>query len=248
MSSSRPSRVSVNGVSWTARSLRSATSRLQVVDDAVLVVEGVARPGGFVVEDDLHAAVEVAGDLEALAECRRVELDAREDRRVGVEEDGGAGAARRPGLDDGALRLALLELLLPRGAVAPDGGDELLRERVDDRGADAVQAARGLVVLALELAAGVELVKMISSGALAGLGMLVDGDAAAVVGDGDARPSLCSVTTIATAWPFMASSTELSTISQTRWCRPALPMPPMYMPGRLRTGSRPSRTVMSFAV
>ena len=29
---------------------------------------------------------------------------------------------------------------------------------------------------------------------------------------------------------------------------PALPTPPMYMPGRLRTGSRPSRTVMSFAV
>src|SRR5712671_1243603 len=40
----------------------------------------------------------------------------------------------------------------------------------------------------------------------------------------------------------------LSTISHTRWCRPEDPTPPMYMPGRLRTGSRPSRTVMSFAV
>jgi hypothetical protein len=27
-----------------------------------------------------------------------------------------------------------------------------------------------------------------------------------------------------------------------------VPTPPMYMPGRLRTGSSPSRTVMSFAV
>ena len=27
-----------------------------------------------------------------------------------------------------------------------------------------------------------------------------------------------------------------------------MPTPPMYMPGRFRTGSRPSRTVMSFAV
>src|SRR5687768_8547623 len=62
------------------------------------------------------------------------------------------------------------------------------------------------------------------------------------------EPSLCSVTHIFEAWPFIASSMELSRISQTRWCRPALPTPPMYMPGRRRTGSRPSRTVMSFAV
>ena len=61
-------------------------------------------------------------------------------------------------------------------------------------------------------------------------------------------PSLCSVTSISSAWPFMASSTELSKISQTRWCRPADPVPPMYMPGRLRTGSRPSRTVMLLAL
>ena len=47
------------------------------------------------------------------------------------------------------------------------------------------------------------------------------------------EPSLWSVTVISFAWPFIASSTELSTISQTRWCRPALPTPPMYMPGPL---------------
>src|SRR5690349_22639565 len=62
------------------------------------------------------------------------------------------------------------------------------------------------------------------------------------------EPSSCSVTLMLEAWPFIASSIALSTISQTRWCRPALPTPPMYMPGRLRTGSSPSRTVMSLAV
>src|SRR5512136_1993863 len=41
---------------------------------------------------------------------------------------------------------------------------------------------------------------------------------------------------------------ELSRISQTRWWSPGDPTPPMYIPGRFRTGSRPSRTVMSFAV
>ena len=47
--------------------------------------------------------------------------------------------------------------------------------------------------------------------------------------------------------PAMASSTELSTTSHTQWCRPEGPVEPMYMPGRLRTGSRPSRTCMSLA-
>src|ERR1700689_4719313 len=45
----------------------------------------------------------------------------------------------------------------------------------------------------------------------------------------------------------MASSTELSTTSQTRWCSPVGPVEPMYIPGRWRTGSSPSRTVMSVA-
>ena len=47
--------------------------------------------------------------------------------------------------------------------------------------------------------------------------------------------------------PAMASSTELSTTSQTRWCKPRGPVLPMYMAGRRRTASRPSRTWMSLA-
>src|SRR5204862_138629 len=47
--------------------------------------------------------------------------------------------------------------------------------------------------------------------------------------------------------PAIASSTELSTTSYTRWCRPVIPVEPMYMPGRSRTGSRPLSTVMSLA-
>src|SRR6266540_5418893 len=50
------------------------------------------------------------------------------------------------------------------------------------------------------------------------------------------------------ASPAIASSTELSTTSYTRWCRPDGPVDPMYMPGRSRTGSRPFSTVMSLAV
>jgi hypothetical protein len=61
-------------------------------------------------------------------------------------------------------------------------------------------------------------------------------------------PSASSVTSMRDAWPAMASSMALSTTSHTRWCRPEEPVDPMYMPGRLRTGSRPSSTWISAAV
>ena len=47
------------------------------------------------------------------------------------------------------------------------------------------------------------------------------------------------VTSMRVAWPAMASSMELSTTSQIRWCRPRASVEPMYMPGRRRTASRP---------
>ena len=65
-------------------------------------------------------------------------------------------AARRAELLERADRLPLLEPLLPLRAVALDRRDQLLRQRVDDAGADAVQAAGGLVAAVLELAAGVQ--------------------------------------------------------------------------------------------
>ena len=42
--------------------------------------------------------------------------------------------------------------------------------------------------------------------------------------------------------PPSASSTELSMISHRQCIRPRLSVDPMYMPGRLRTASSPSRT------
>ena len=86
-----------------------------------------------------------------------------------------------------AVGLALLEAHLPLLAVALHRGDELARERVDDAGADAVQAARGLVAAVLELAAGVEHREDHLEGALLRLGVHVHRDAAAVVGDGHRR-------------------------------------------------------------
>ncbi len=56
--------------------------------------------------------------------------------------------------------------------------------------------------------------------------------------------SVWMVTLISSARPAMASSTELSTTSKTRWWRPRSPTSPMYMFGRLRTASSPSSTLM----
>ena len=55
------------------------------------------------------------------------------------------------------VRHAARELLAVDLPVAAHLGDEPLGERVDDRDADAVEAARDLVAVAAELAAGVEL-------------------------------------------------------------------------------------------
>ena len=52
------------------------------------------------------------------------------------------------------------------------------------------------------------------------------------------------VTNTVSQYPASASSMELSTTSYTRWCRPRAEVDPMYMPGRLRTASRPLRTWM----
>ena len=57
------------------------------------------------------------------------------------------------------------------------------------------------------------------------------------------EPSSWSVTVMWSQAPASASSTALSMISHRQCIRPWLSVVPMYMPGRLRTASRPSRTV-----
>src|SRR6267142_1414951 len=58
--------------------------------------------------------------------------------------------------------------------------------------------------------------------------------------------SVWMVTTISSQKPASASSTELSTTSNTMWCRPVpSDVSPMNMPGRLRTASRPFKTLIA---
>jgi hypothetical protein len=127
---------------------------LQVVDEPFTVLEDELLLGAFVLEGDLQPFVKIARNLEPLLDDRRIELDFRKDRRVGMEIDAGAGAPRRTELLESADRLALLEAHLPLRAVALHRRDQLLRQRVDDAGAHAVETAGGLVTAVLEFAAG----------------------------------------------------------------------------------------------
>jgi len=51
-------------------------------------------------------------------------------------------------------------------------------------------------------------------------------------------------TSILSQYPAKASSTELSTISHTKWCSPLSDVVPIYIPGLFLTASNPSRTVI----
>ena len=90
-----------------------------------------------------------------------------------------------PRVRTGPLGHALLVILPPDLAVAADLGLEPLREGVDDRHADAVQAAGDLVGVVVELAAGVDLGQDDLQRALAAVGVDVHRDAPAVVDDRD---------------------------------------------------------------
>jgi hypothetical protein len=60
--------------------------------------------------------------------------------------------------------------------------------------------------------------------------------------------SFLSVTLISDAKPANASSTALSKISQTKWCKPCTSVEPMYIPGLLRTASRPLSVIILSAL
>ena len=104
-----------------------------------------------------------------------------------MEEHGRSRAAGRSDFLDWRDGLALVEALLPRRAVTLHRGHELLRERVDDARADAVQAACGLVVAGLEFRAGMEDREDDLECVLAGLRVPVHGDPAPIVGDRQRR-------------------------------------------------------------
>jgi hypothetical protein len=131
-----------------------------------------------------------ASSRRPLGERVVAELDRLEDLGIGREPDLRSARAHRAGDDGSDLTelgrgLSALVGLLVDLPLAPDLELEGLGQGVDHRDADAVQAARDLVGVVLELAARVELRHDDLGGGLPLLLVQVRGDAAAVVDDGD---------------------------------------------------------------
>ena len=109
-------------------------------------------------QHDPHARIEERQLAQAVLQRRIIELDHGEGRRARHESDARAGLADCFAHDLERLHRHAVgeahEMLL---AGAPDGEIELGGECVDDGHADAVQAARHLVGVLVELPAGVEL-------------------------------------------------------------------------------------------
>ena len=137
---------------------------------------------------DRDALVEV-GQLAHPGRQRVEAVDGvEEDRGVGLEQDGRAGLLAVGHVADAPQRLgrvAALEGHLEHALVAPDGHLQPVAQRVHAAHADAVQAARDLVGVLVELAAGVEHRHHDLDGRLALGRVHRDRDAAAVVGDRD---------------------------------------------------------------
>ena len=137
---------------------------------------------------DLDAAEQIGFGARHLEHALRPEMRlGAEDVRVGPEAHLGAAAVgRAAGLLQLALRLAALEHHAVERLLARDLDLHALGQRVGDRDADAVQAARGLVDLGVEFAAGVQRAHdHFERRLVLELRMRIDRDAAAVVGDGD---------------------------------------------------------------
>ena len=160
---------------------------LDEVVDAAGVAELLHARGelALVGEDDLEVLVEERGLLQVVVQGVEVVDRGLEDGVVRPEGDGGAGGLRLADLGHLLGGLAARELHLDDLAVTLDLRDELLRERVDDGDADAVQAAGHLVGVVVELAACVQDGEDDLEGRLL-LGLVdVDGDATTVIDDGD---------------------------------------------------------------
>ena len=126
-------------------------------DPALVAVDPFAQlVAALVAQRDLQPAVEEGQLAQPVLEDLPRELQRLEHRGVGLEPLVGPAALGPAELLQLLHGRAALEGDLPLPAVAPHPGDHFFRERVDDRDADAVQAARNLVAALAEFAARVE--------------------------------------------------------------------------------------------
>ena len=175
--------------------LLAAVEMLDKFGDATVVFEirvlglaGLGVVGALVGERDEQAFVQEGELAQALGERVVVVLGRGEDALVRQEADLGAGLHfRGAGLLQLAGGFAFRVRLLPGEAVAPDFEFQFLAEGVDDGHADTVQPAGNFVRGGIEFSARMQLGHdHLGGGNFFSIDVhVVDGNAAAVVDDGD---------------------------------------------------------------
>ena len=160
--------------------------------DAAGVAHGILllEPFAPVLRGDSKAGVQKGLLAHPRVERVVVELRRVEHLGVGVEAHDGAGVVRLADNLHLLRNVAAGELHLINLPVLVDADLQPVGERVDDAGADAVEAAGDLVPAAAELAAGVQHGVHDLERGLAGLLLDIDGDAAAVIRDAYHVPRL----------------------------------------------------------
>ena len=137
---------------------------------------------------DLDSAEEIGLGARHLEDALRLERRLRpKDLRVGAETHFGAALVRHAAeFLQLALRRAAFEDHAVMLLLAPDFDFKPLRQRIGDRNADTMQAARSFINLGVEFAAGVQRRHYDFEGRLAlELRMRIDWDATSIVGDAD---------------------------------------------------------------
>src|SRR5579864_4707761 len=139
----------------------------------------------FVLKRDRQPFVKESEFAQALRKSVVAISGRGENRRIGMKGDFRSGFLGFTRVFQLRCRLAFFIALLPDLTVAPDFQIEPLGKSVDDGNPDAVQASGNLVGVAIEFAPGVKNGHDNFGGGLFLRGVHVDGNAAAVVRDGD---------------------------------------------------------------
>ncbi len=149
------------------------------------VLEHVGLVLPLIDQIDADAGVQERQLPQALGENLVVELDVRENLPAGPEAKRRAALLGVPHRGHGGLRLTQMVFLTVDLAIAADGEQKVVRQGVDHRDADAMQAARDLVRGIVELPARMQHGHDDFGSGSPLFGVDVDRDAAAVVRDGD---------------------------------------------------------------
>ena len=133
-------------------------------------------------ESDLQALIQVGDLFEVGDQQLKIVFDDREYLRIGLERHRGAVFICLLALHQPSARFSTFVFLAVRPALAADLGTQFLGQGIHHRAAHTVETAGDLVSATAKLTPGMQRGHHRFQGALARLGVFVDGDTTAVVG------------------------------------------------------------------